>query len=253
MLIVRAGGASQVGRDRDAARADAAEMAARHAQQAAADVPEVTGQRGQRQDRAHRRAGAAVALQAEPEPDRRTAACARSAARARPRARPAGRRSRPRARRGHSASRASSSGQPSVWRSSQSRSSAPSSSTTRMRPSASAASVPGRGARCSSQRLAVSRAQRVDRDDVRAGLLRGQHEAPLVEVRREQVGAPQQDQPRVLEVLGIHAHGARRRWRAARRRAAAVQIVVWRRDAPIAANSRGPMIQPWIMPSVPAK
>ena len=57
---------------------------------------------------------------------------------------------------GHSASRASSSGQPSVWRASQSRSSAPSSSTARMSPSASAASVPGRGARCSSQRSAVS-------------------------------------------------------------------------------------------------
>ena len=57
---------------------------------------------------------------------------------------------------GHSASRASSSGQPSVLRASQSRSSAPSSSTVRMRPSASAASVPGRGAMCSSQRSAVS-------------------------------------------------------------------------------------------------
>ena len=35
-----------------------------------------------------------------------------------------------------------------------------------------------------------------------------EHEAPLVEVRRERVGAPQQDQPRVLEVLGVHADRA---------------------------------------------
>ena len=34
---------------------------------------------------------------------------------------------------------------------------------------------------------------------------------------------------------------------------AAVQIVVRSRDAPSAANRRGPMIQPWIIPSVPAK
>ena len=76
-------------------------------------------------------------------------------------------------------------------------------------------------------------AQRVDRDDVRAAPLRREHEAPLVEVRREQVRAPQDHEPRVLEVLGIHAdraavgraqggargRGADRRPAAARRRA----------------------------------
>ena len=44
--------------------------AARHAQDAAADVPEVARQRGQREHRAHRRAGTAVPLQSEAEADR---------------------------------------------------------------------------------------------------------------------------------------------------------------------------------------
>ena len=91
-------------------------------------------------------------------------------------------------------------------------------------------------------------AQRVDRDDVRAAPLRRQHEPPLVEVRREQVGAPQHDQPGVLEVLGVHAHraavgGAQRgagRGRADRRLAAA------RRRAP--RTGAAPMIQPCTRP-----
>ena len=179
-----------------------------HAQHAAADVPEVAGQRGQREDRAHRRAGAAVALQSEAEADR-----------GRPRVREAGARARRRSRRGrpqisaarstgHSARRASSS-----------------------RPALGVALEPlailgalvehdahepererGVGARARGDVLvaALGRvgAQRIDRDDVRAAALRSEHEAPLVQVRREQVGAPQDHELRVLEVLRIHADGA---------------------------------------------
>ena len=120
-----------------------------------------------------------------------------AARRSRPRARPATRRGAPRAR-----------ASPRVQRASQSRSSAPSSSTTRISPSASAASVPGTRRDVLVAALGRVGAQRVDRDDVRAAALRREHEAPLVEVRREQVRAPQDHQPRVLEVLGVHADGA---------------------------------------------
>ena len=70
MLIVRAGGVG-----RSAGTATRPELmppkcAARHAQDAAADVPEVARERGQREHRAHGRAGTAVPLQAEAEADR---------------------------------------------------------------------------------------------------------------------------------------------------------------------------------------
>ncbi len=198
---------AEVGRNRDAARADAAEMAARHAQEAAADVPEVTGQRGQCQDRAHRRAGAAVALQPEPEPDRR-----------RPRVREAP------PERDHALDRqAADPGRALDGPLGQARLELGPALGVALEPVAILGALVEhdaheaereRGIRAGPRRemlVAAARgvrAQRVDRDDVRAGFLRGQHEAPLVEVRREQVGAPQQDQPRVLEVLGIHAHGA---------------------------------------------
>ena len=51
--------------------------------------------------------------------------------------------------------------------------------------------------------LGSVRAQRVDCDHVRPAPLRGQHEAPLVEVGGEQVRAPQDHEPRVLEVLRL--------------------------------------------------
>ena len=68
------------------------------------------------------------------------------------------------------------------------------------------------GARAGRDVLVAARggvgAQRVDRDDVRAALLRREHVAPLVEIGGEQVGAPQDHEVRVLEVLGIHADRA---------------------------------------------
>ena len=56
---------------------------------------------------------------------------------------------------GHSSSRAESSGQPTVCDASHASSAAPASRITRISPRASAASVPGRGATCSSHRSAV--------------------------------------------------------------------------------------------------
>ncbi len=95
-------------------RVDAAEVAARHAQDAAADVPEVARERGQRENRADRRAGTAVPLQPETDADRRGARVREPPARARERRSTGSPQISAARSTGHSASRASSSGQPSV-------------------------------------------------------------------------------------------------------------------------------------------
>ena len=108
----------------------------------------------------------------------------------------------------HSASRASSSGQPTVCASSHSRSAAPASSTWRIEPEGQR----GVGARQRRDVLVAAGrgvgADRVDGHDVRAGSLRLAHERPLVEVRGQQVGAPEDDQPRLDDRLRLEADGA---------------------------------------------
>ena len=52
--------------------------------------------------------------------------------------------------------------------------------------------------------LGRARAQRVDRDDVRAALARREHELPQVVAARERVRAPQQDQVGLGERLRVH-------------------------------------------------
>ena len=49
------------------------------------------------------------------------------------------------------------------------------------------------------------RRQRVDRHHVGAVLLGGVNEVPLMHVRRQQVGAPDENQPRVGEVLWVRS------------------------------------------------
>ena len=110
-------------------------------------------------------------------------------------------------------------------------------------PSASAASVPGRGARCSSAWRARARPDRVDHDDVRALLARRGDELPDVVMARERVGAPQQDQPRVPERLRVHAAvGAGRVAQAVRRRRSSrcSGRACSRRARSTAARPRGP-------------
>ena len=170
-------------------------------------MPEVAGQRGQGEDRAHRRTGAAVPLQAEAEADGR-----------RPRVRE------PPAERDDALDREPAGLGRALDRPlGQAR--------LELGPALAAAREPlailralvehdaheperqrrvGAGPRREVLVAALGRvgAQRIDRDDVRAPALRREHEAPLMEVRREQVRAPQDHELRVLEVLGIHAHGA---------------------------------------------
>ena len=182
-------------------------MSARHAQDTAAEVPEVARQSGQREHCAHGRAGTAVPLQAEAEADR---------GRARVR--------QPAPERAHVGDGQAADlggtldrpvGQPCLEL-------GPALRVTGEPVAILAALVQDRahqperecriGARPRREMLVAARcgvgAQRVDGDDVRPALLRREHEAPLVEVGGEQVGAPQDDEVRVLEILGIHAHGA---------------------------------------------
>ena len=49
------------------------------------------------------------------------------------------------------------------------------------------------------------RGQRIDRNHVGAVLLGGVNEVPLMHVRRQQVGAPDENQPRVGEVLWVRS------------------------------------------------
>ena len=153
---------------------------------------------------------------------------------------------------GHSSSRASSSGQPTVCASSHSRSAAPASRTWRISPRASAASVPGSGARCSSERAAVS---------VRSGSIAttcaprfcasstNGHWCRLADSRL----APHRMISRASTIVSGSKPTERAVDRAQRGVAAAVQIVVRSREAPRCANSRGPIVQPCTLPIVPAK
>ena len=208
MLIVRAGGAGRsAGTSTRPASMPPKWPPVMHSD-AAADVAEVAGERGQREDRAHRGPGAAVPLQPEAEADRGRPRVREPAPERDARARPGRPQTAAARSTGHSARRASSSGQP---------------SRAARQPVAVLGALvehdphqPERerrvGARARREVLVAALggvgAQRVDRDDVRAAPLRRQHEPPLVQVRREQVGAPQDHELRVLEVLGVHAHGA---------------------------------------------
>ena len=83
--------------------------------------------------------------------------------------------------------------------------------TCRIRPRASAASVPGSGAMCSSQRAAVSVRSGSMATTCAPRLLGLLHERPLVQVGGQQVGAPEDDQPGLDDRLRLEADGARRR------------------------------------------
>ena len=132
---------------------------------------------------------------------------------------------------GNARMRSLNSGQPRVWFARYSRSSAP-----RVDDHVAAGRArarrrcPGSGARCSSACAAVRVLQRVDRDDVRALLARLEDELPQVVAARQRVRAPQQDQLRVLEGLGVHpGRGAGHVGRALAARDAAGGHVVARR------------------------
>ena len=106
---------------------------------------------------------------------------------------------------GYAWMRSRNASQPSVCASMNSRSSAPRATTTCSSPSASAASVPGLGARCSSASIRAARADRIDHDHVRALAAGGLHELPDVMVRDERIGAPEDDERGVGDALGVHA------------------------------------------------
>ncbi len=76
-----------------------------------------------------------------------------------------------------------------------------------MRPSASAASVPGSGAMCASHLSAVSERYGIDRDEPGTAAARFLRPRPEVQVGHDRVAAPDQDQPRGIELLDIHPDG----------------------------------------------
>ena len=221
MLMMRAGGSGQIGGHGDAVGIDAAEVAPRHAEGAAAHVPEVARQRRQREDRAHRRAGAAVPLQPEADADRGGARVREPAP------------ERPHVLDGQAADLGGALDRPLGQASLELR---PALRVARQPVAILGALVQHRAHEAERERRVGARArrevlvaalggvgaQRVDRDHVRPALLRLQHEAPLMQVGGEEVRAPQDHELRMLELLGVHADrpAVRRPQRGARGRGA---------------------------------
>ena len=118
-------------------------------------------------------------------------------------------------------------------------------------PSASAASVPGSSARCTWHFSAVRLRYGSIAISLRAAALRLLHAAPQVQVGDDRIGAPDEDQPGILELLEV---GADRR--ADRRGVAALpavaQIVRSSSEAPSLWKKRRSIEQYCSSPIVPA-